>query len=490
MVCSSCGGRAMPQWIHDRAMSMLPDMKKTYGPKKAKSVAFAVSTQMAHATGQAPKTWHGKPFGTPQGKRVAKQKFDEPSKMQKAATPVSAAEGHLGRLMGVPIGAGGPKVLADELRKLHQIASGKTLGGVPAGLVPEARRLASEEHSWMSQHAKSASKLQKSASEIIDILMGKVAQEQPQQSEHKGPGFQIVDHTGQSHWLDASTIHSKMDLEKAVTPLMSECPHGVVREKIEEGWKALAESRRAAGQPVKEEPAEPKEEKTAAAAINQGSQVPIGSINRDREVLRPTVTPSVMTSSQVPLTPPSGMGNTNTSLAAAEPTEDEVADFFQRHPNPPDDVLHRWAVSRGWEPDEVEGRAYRLATAHAQFLSGGKANEAGKKPEDVSPEQLAKGVVVEKEHTPNLDDRKRISTDHIVEDPKYYNDPMFKSDLAKSAVLEGFRKLFKEPPRRKPRGEIIDLADEAASRSSAKWASLAPVIPHFLGGLAKLGVPR
>lgn len=74
----------MPAAIHDRAMRLLPEMKKTYSPKKAKSVAFAVATQQAHAKGEAPKKWHGKPFGTPKGKREAKQKFDKPKSEYKS----------------------------------------------------------------------------------------------------------------------------------------------------------------------------------------------------------------------------------------------------------------------------------------------------------------------------------------------------------------------------------------------------------------------
>ncbi|NMC34631.1 MAG: hypothetical protein GYA36_19585 [Veillonellaceae bacterium] len=74
----------MPAAIHDRAMRLLPEMKKTYSPKKAKSVAFAVATQQAYAKGEAPKKWHGKPFGTPKGKREAKQKFDKPKNEYKS----------------------------------------------------------------------------------------------------------------------------------------------------------------------------------------------------------------------------------------------------------------------------------------------------------------------------------------------------------------------------------------------------------------------
>lgn len=86
----------MPAWIHDRAMSMKKDMEETYGPEKAKQVAFAVATQQAHRLGKSPKTFKSKVtgekerFGTPEGRAVAKAKFDKPKReYQKTAAETS-----------------------------------------------------------------------------------------------------------------------------------------------------------------------------------------------------------------------------------------------------------------------------------------------------------------------------------------------------------------------------------------------------------------
>ena len=88
----------MPAWIHDRAMSMKKDMEKTYGPKKAEQVAFAVATQQAHRLGKSPKTFKSKVtgrkerFGTTEGRVVAKAKFDKPkAEYQKTASAVKMA---------------------------------------------------------------------------------------------------------------------------------------------------------------------------------------------------------------------------------------------------------------------------------------------------------------------------------------------------------------------------------------------------------------
>jgi hypothetical protein len=90
----------MPAWIHDRAMSMKKDMEKTYGPEKAKQVAFAVATQQAHKVGKSPKTHVSKEtgkkeaFGTPEGRAEAKVKFDKPKSEYKKT---AAFESHIPR---------------------------------------------------------------------------------------------------------------------------------------------------------------------------------------------------------------------------------------------------------------------------------------------------------------------------------------------------------------------------------------------------------
>ena len=88
----------MPAWIHDRAMDLKKKMKGTYSPEKAEQVAFAVATQQAHKVGKSPKTVVSKqtgkkePFGTPEGKAVAKAKFDKPKSEYKKTAAERAAD--------------------------------------------------------------------------------------------------------------------------------------------------------------------------------------------------------------------------------------------------------------------------------------------------------------------------------------------------------------------------------------------------------------
>jgi hypothetical protein len=60
----------MPAWIHDRAEHILAK-----NPSMSKSTAFAIATQQSHKLGKSPKG-----YGTAQGKREAKAKYDKPKK--------------------------------------------------------------------------------------------------------------------------------------------------------------------------------------------------------------------------------------------------------------------------------------------------------------------------------------------------------------------------------------------------------------------------
>jgi len=60
----------MPAWIHNRAEHLLAK-----NPSMSKSTAFAIATQQSHKMGKTPKG-----YGTAQGKREARAKYDKPRK--------------------------------------------------------------------------------------------------------------------------------------------------------------------------------------------------------------------------------------------------------------------------------------------------------------------------------------------------------------------------------------------------------------------------
>lgn len=98
----------------------------------------------------------------------------------------------------------------------------------------------------------------------------------------------------------------------------------------------------------------------------------------------------------------------------------DVIKFFHDNPNPKDSDLHDWAESKGLDTEEVEAKAYVLASALVQFLHDGKAVESGFTEDDADPDELKLGIEIEMEHTSNPVMAKRIALDHLSEIPDYY----------------------------------------------------------------------
>lgn len=59
----------MPAWIHDRAEHI-----RKKNPSMPEGQAWAIATQQSHAAGKTPKG-----YGTPEGRRKAKRKYDKPA---------------------------------------------------------------------------------------------------------------------------------------------------------------------------------------------------------------------------------------------------------------------------------------------------------------------------------------------------------------------------------------------------------------------------
>lgn len=72
----------MPKWMHERA-----DHIQAKNPDMSKSEAFAIATQQMHALGKSPKG-----YGTAEGKRTAKAKYDTPGDDMKTPNPVDLSK--------------------------------------------------------------------------------------------------------------------------------------------------------------------------------------------------------------------------------------------------------------------------------------------------------------------------------------------------------------------------------------------------------------
>jgi hypothetical protein len=154
----------MPKWMHDRADHI---MEKN--PEMPKGEAFAIATQQMHSLGKTPKG-----YGTAEGKRTAKAKFNTPEDDVKTAAPKGYLHGQafldeLAKIRGFK--AGGPPIerAAGAVKKVVDTVKSKVagtgiesvlpaLGGLAAGyspgrnvagetaaaLAPEGRRTRSE----------------------------------------------------------------------------------------------------------------------------------------------------------------------------------------------------------------------------------------------------------------------------------------------------------------------------------------------------------
>lgn len=95
--------------------------------------------------------------------------------------------------------------------------------------------------------------------------------------------------------------------------------------------------------------------------------------------------------------------------------EKRIVDFFHRHKNPPDRLVHNLAARLGVAPDEIETAIYKLLSS--LFTAGRSAKQAV----TPDPAQLAMGETVEREHTDNPYIARKIALDHLAEDPSYYS---------------------------------------------------------------------
>lgn len=95
----------------------------------------------------------------------------------------------------------------------------------------------------------------------------------------------------------------------------------------------------------------------------------------------------------------------------------KVAEYLVGHPNPPDSKFHAWAKGEGFEPDDAEAAAYRLASTFSEFMFAGRAFEKGVTVDDVDPVEMSKGISVEMEHTDCRLISGRITLDHEAEAP-------------------------------------------------------------------------
>jgi hypothetical protein len=101
-----------------------------------------------------------------------------------------------------------------------------------------------------------------------------------------------------------------------------------------------------------------------------------------------------------------------------------LVSFFKNNPAAEDAQVHELAEAYRVDPHVMESQVYRILgdklKTSADKITGGKAD---KKPmSKYDPEQLARGIKVEKEHTDDPQLAKEIAADHLEEFGNYYTE--------------------------------------------------------------------
>lgn len=88
-----------------------------------------------------------------------------------------------------------------------------------------------------------------------------------------------------------------------------------------------------------------------------------------------------------------------------------IVKYLVENPSPSDEEIHQWAEDNGYEPEEVEEFIYELLSSILRKMS----KSADKPDSDFDPDELKRGIEVEKEHTDNDFIAKMIAKDHLSE---------------------------------------------------------------------------
>lgn len=93
-----------------------------------------------------------------------------------------------------------------------------------------------------------------------------------------------------------------------------------------------------------------------------------------------------------------------------------IVQYLSQNPKPSDEELHAWAIANNMSPEYVEENLFALIGSLMKTMY-----KAASTPDDqFIPEQLARGIEVEKEHTDNEYVSKLIAKTHLLECETYY----------------------------------------------------------------------
>lgn len=100
----------------------------------------------------------------------------------------------------------------------------------------------------------------------------------------------------------------------------------------------------------------------------------------------------------------------------SEEMQMKVIQFLLQNPKVKDEELHAWATENGYTPEEIEEYIYEFTADVLKRMTRSMSEDDSQ----FIPEELKRGIEVEKEHTSNEILAKMIAKDHLKELPNYY----------------------------------------------------------------------
>ena len=149
------------------------------------------------------------------------------------------------------------------------------------------------------------------------------------------------------------------------------------------------------------------------------------------------------------------------------PSEEDVIKFLKKHPSPRDEVFHEWAEENGFNVHKAEAVAYKIIS---DLVTKGRSK--GKTPSNVDKVDQARGVDIEKEHTPNMLIRQKIRNDHNEEFKQYYDKrrglPALEDSLKKGKMAKKAEEMVRCPVTGKmvPRGRGRQIMRKMLSKKA------------------------
>lgn len=97
--------------------------------------------------------------------------------------------------------------------------------------------------------------------------------------------------------------------------------------------------------------------------------------------------------------------------------EKEISTFLYENPFPNQNQFIAFLNEKEMNADEVYEILLKFASKYARLIHGGLSNKMEITEKDVDPDNLAKGIEVELEHTEDEDIARKIALDHLAEAP-------------------------------------------------------------------------